>query len=333
MAMIAHMATLKARVPFLHFFDGFRTSHEVNKIELLLEEDVRSLIDEDLVDGAPRPRAQPRPPGAARLGAEPRRVLPGARGVQRLLHGGAGHRAGIDGPLRQAHRSPLRTVRLRRQRQMPSGCWCRWARASARRARRWTSSSPRGEKVGLLTVRLYRPFDAQAFVACAAEDRARDRRARPHQGAGRDRRAAVPGRRHRAGRGVAAGQADAARDRRPLRAVVEGIHAGDGQGGARRTAGAATEAPFHRRHRRRRHAPVAEVGSLPSTPKPKASRARCSTAWAPTGRWVRPRTRSRSSARTRRSTPRATSSTTARSPARSPCRTCASGRSRSSRPI
>jgi len=35
MAMIAHMATLKARVPFLHFFDGFRTSHEVNKIDLL----------------------------------------------------------------------------------------------------------------------------------------------------------------------------------------------------------------------------------------------------------------------------------------------------------
>ena len=54
MAMIAHMATLKARVPFLHFFDGFRTSHEVNKIELLFEDDVRSLIDEDLVDGASR---------------------------------------------------------------------------------------------------------------------------------------------------------------------------------------------------------------------------------------------------------------------------------------
>ena len=56
MAMIAHMATLKARVPFLHFFDGFRTSHEVNKIELLLEDDVRALIDEDLV-GAHRERA------------------------------------------------------------------------------------------------------------------------------------------------------------------------------------------------------------------------------------------------------------------------------------
>ena len=37
MALIAHAATLEARIPFLHFFDGFRTSHEVAKIELLDE--------------------------------------------------------------------------------------------------------------------------------------------------------------------------------------------------------------------------------------------------------------------------------------------------------
>ena len=35
LAMVAHAATLEARVPFLHFFDGFRSSHEVNKIEVL----------------------------------------------------------------------------------------------------------------------------------------------------------------------------------------------------------------------------------------------------------------------------------------------------------
>ncbi|HET9656257.1 MAG TPA: pyruvate:ferredoxin (flavodoxin) oxidoreductase [Kineosporiaceae bacterium] len=49
MALVAHAATLRARVPFVHFFDGFRTSHEVNKIELLSTEDIRSLIDEDAV--------------------------------------------------------------------------------------------------------------------------------------------------------------------------------------------------------------------------------------------------------------------------------------------
>ena len=39
MALVAHAATLEARVPFLHFFDGFRTSHEVNKIEQLDDDD------------------------------------------------------------------------------------------------------------------------------------------------------------------------------------------------------------------------------------------------------------------------------------------------------
>ena len=45
MAMIAHAATLKARVPFIHFFDGFRTSHEVAKIEKLDVSDIRAMID------------------------------------------------------------------------------------------------------------------------------------------------------------------------------------------------------------------------------------------------------------------------------------------------
>jgi len=49
MALIAHAAALESRIPFLHFFDGFRTSHEVNKIEMLGEEDMRALINMDRV--------------------------------------------------------------------------------------------------------------------------------------------------------------------------------------------------------------------------------------------------------------------------------------------
>jgi len=55
-AMIAQAATLEARVPILHFFDGFRTSHEVNRIEQLTEDDVRAMIDMELVQ-AHRDRA------------------------------------------------------------------------------------------------------------------------------------------------------------------------------------------------------------------------------------------------------------------------------------
>ncbi|MBI5705880.1 MAG: pyruvate:ferredoxin (flavodoxin) oxidoreductase [Armatimonadetes bacterium] len=48
-ALIAQAASLKARIPFLHFQDGFRTSHEVNKIELLSEDQMRALIDEEAI--------------------------------------------------------------------------------------------------------------------------------------------------------------------------------------------------------------------------------------------------------------------------------------------
>jgi pyruvate-ferredoxin/flavodoxin oxidoreductase len=48
-AAIAQMSTLKARVPFLHFFDGFRTSHEVAKIDYLSDDELRLLIDPELI--------------------------------------------------------------------------------------------------------------------------------------------------------------------------------------------------------------------------------------------------------------------------------------------
>src|SRR3712207_7604515 len=46
---VAQAATLRSRVPFLHVFDGFRTSHEVMKIEQLTEDDMRAVIDAELV--------------------------------------------------------------------------------------------------------------------------------------------------------------------------------------------------------------------------------------------------------------------------------------------
>jgi pyruvate-ferredoxin/flavodoxin oxidoreductase len=48
-ALIAQAAALESRIPFLHFFDGFRTSHEVQRIETLEDDDLRAMIDEDLV--------------------------------------------------------------------------------------------------------------------------------------------------------------------------------------------------------------------------------------------------------------------------------------------
>ena len=49
LALVAHAATLEARVPFLHFFDGFRTSHEVNVIDAVSDDAIRAMIREDLI--------------------------------------------------------------------------------------------------------------------------------------------------------------------------------------------------------------------------------------------------------------------------------------------
>ena len=53
LALIAHAATLDARVPFVHFFDGFRTSHEVMKVEQLAEADLRAMISDVRAKGEP----------------------------------------------------------------------------------------------------------------------------------------------------------------------------------------------------------------------------------------------------------------------------------------
>jgi pyruvate-ferredoxin/flavodoxin oxidoreductase len=76
-AAIAHAATLESRVPFLHFFDGFRTSHEIAKIEELNDDDLRRLISEDKVREHRERALTPDRPVLRGTAQNPRRVLPG----------------------------------------------------------------------------------------------------------------------------------------------------------------------------------------------------------------------------------------------------------------
>src|SRR5690242_4557335 len=62
LAAVAHAATLAARVPFVHFFDGFRTSHELNTIDLLSDDDLAALVDVDLVRAHRRHALSPEHP-------------------------------------------------------------------------------------------------------------------------------------------------------------------------------------------------------------------------------------------------------------------------------
>ena len=124
-AVIAQLASMRSRVPFLHFFDGFRTSHEVAKIEELTDDDLRALIPEELV-AAHRARALiARRPLAPRHGAEPRRLLPGPRGLQPAstptCHE---HRAGGHGRVRQAWRGASTASSSTTATPRPSGSSC-----------------------------------------------------------------------------------------------------------------------------------------------------------------------------------------------------------------
>jgi pyruvate-ferredoxin/flavodoxin oxidoreductase len=113
-AAIAHAATLAARVPFLHFFDGFRTSHEVRKIERSTTTTCRFLVDEEAVPAHRGPRLDSRPSGAARHRPEPRHLLQ-AREAANLFY----DRLPASSRRRMArfaerHRPPVPALRLRR---------------------------------------------------------------------------------------------------------------------------------------------------------------------------------------------------------------------------
>jgi pyruvate-ferredoxin/flavodoxin oxidoreductase len=61
-ALLAQAATLEGRVPILHFFDGFRTSHEVGKVEMLEDETLRALLKDEWIDAHRRRALSPDQP-------------------------------------------------------------------------------------------------------------------------------------------------------------------------------------------------------------------------------------------------------------------------------
>ena len=115
MALIAHSSTLQARVPFLHFFDGFRTSHEVNKIEQLTSEDMRAMIDDALVQAHRARGLIAGPSGDARHRPKPGCVLPGKGNREPVLPGLPRDRAKTDGQVCRDRRAPVPPLRLLRR--------------------------------------------------------------------------------------------------------------------------------------------------------------------------------------------------------------------------
>ncbi|HET7490000.1 MAG TPA: pyruvate:ferredoxin (flavodoxin) oxidoreductase [Acidimicrobiales bacterium] len=163
-ALVAHAATLRARVPFLHFFDGFRTSHEVDRIAALVDADVSALVDEEAVIAHRLRGLSPDAPVLRGTAQNPDVFFQGREACNPFYDAVPGIVAGVFDELaaRTGRRYGLvdyvgapdaeRVVVL-----MGSG-----AGAAEEAVETMVAA---GERVGLLKVRLYRPFPSEAFVA------------------------------------------------------------------------------------------------------------------------------------------------------------------------
>ncbi|HEY5073892.1 MAG TPA: 2-oxoacid:acceptor oxidoreductase family protein, partial [Pyrinomonadaceae bacterium] len=163
-ALISQAATLEARVPFLHVFDGFRTSHEVMKIRELSDEEIRAMIDDQLVQAHRRRALTPDHPVMRGTAQNPDVFFQSRERANSLYT----ETPAIVGRVMDKFAALTgRQYRLfdyvgapdaeRVIVMMGSGCETAEETVAALCAR--------GEKVGLLKVRLYRPFSVDSFVA------------------------------------------------------------------------------------------------------------------------------------------------------------------------
>jgi pyruvate-ferredoxin/flavodoxin oxidoreductase len=163
LAAIAHAVTLGCRVPFLHFFDGFRTSHEVNVIEPLDDDVLRRLVDDHLVR-AHRERALSPDHPVLRGSAQNPDVFFQAREASSPFH--AIVPQAVQWTMDRFAELTGRSYHAFDYRGDPDAERIVVAMGSANGALEETVDelTARGERVGVVTVRLYRPFSADAFV-------------------------------------------------------------------------------------------------------------------------------------------------------------------------
>ena len=163
LAAISHLATLKAKVPFLHFFDGFRTSHEVSKIEMLEYDDLKSMVDWNDIKAFRERAMNPDHPHQQGTAQNPDTYFQNREAaneyytktpaiVQQTMDDFA-KKFGRQYHLFDYVGAPDATDII-----ITMGSSCDVTEEAV------NFLVKRGEKVGLLKVRLYRPFDISAFV-------------------------------------------------------------------------------------------------------------------------------------------------------------------------
>jgi len=163
MALIAQAATLRSRVPFLHFFDGFRSSHEISKIERLDEADLRALIDDDTVT-AHRSRAlSPDHPVVRGTAQNPDVFFQGRETVNPFYEKTPEI---VQDVMDQFAKQVGRSYHLFDYVGAPDADRVIVLMASGTETVEETAKAlvKKGEKVGVVSVRLYRPFSAKHLM-------------------------------------------------------------------------------------------------------------------------------------------------------------------------
>jgi pyruvate-ferredoxin/flavodoxin oxidoreductase len=160
---ISHLATLKAKVPFLHFFDGFRTSHEVSKIEMLQYDDLKSMVDFDTIRAFRARAMNPEHPHQQGTAQNPDTYFQNREAANEyytntpaIIQQTMDEFAKKFG--RQYHLFDYAGAKDATDIIITMGSSCDVTEEAV------NYLASRGEKVGLIKVRLYRPFDVSAFV-------------------------------------------------------------------------------------------------------------------------------------------------------------------------
>lgn len=167
-ALIATAASLKARVPIVHFFDGFRTSHEISKIALIPDDVIRAMIDDELVQAHRGRGLSPENPVLRGTAQNPdvffqarETVNPFYDAMPEIMQSTMDQFAQLTGRQYQVYEYYGAPDAERVIVAIASGCEAIHETVDA--------LNDAGEKVGVLKVRMYRPFDMARFVAAFPE--------------------------------------------------------------------------------------------------------------------------------------------------------------------
>jgi pyruvate-ferredoxin/flavodoxin oxidoreductase len=181
LALIAHSSTLRSRVPFLHFFDGFRTSHEMQKVEETSYDLMRQMIDDNLVAEHRKRGLSPEAPQIRGTSQNPDTYFQGREGVNKYYEACAGI---VQAEMDKYAKLTGRAYKIFDYYGAPDAEKVIIIMGSGADTVEETIDylNAKGEKTGMVKVRLYRPFDAKAFVkalpstvkAIAVLDRTKD---------------------------------------------------------------------------------------------------------------------------------------------------------------